>query len=145
MSIEDKNGVRHTITTQTNNAARKAAELTGVDTSGYVNIINGSSIQHIDKRHGVNGTADHSMANIDDFARIGFVLDNFADARVIPVSEIDQETARLARGWRNSDNTPAPLVQFSMPVNGTYYVVEAVPSSKANVLAVVSAYMTSKK
>ena len=138
-----KNGIRQTIATQTDNAVRKALELTGVNTSGYKNIINGSSVQHIDKRHGADGTADHSMANIEDFARIGFVLDNFTDARVLRASETDQETARLARGWRNSDNTYAPLVQFSMPVNGTYYVVEAVPSSKAHVMAVISAYMSS--
>lgn len=106
-------------------------------------IINGSSIQHIDKRHGVNGTADHSMANIDDFSRIGFVLDNFTDAKLIPITELDTETVKLTKAWMNSDNTEAPLVQFSMPVNGIYYVVEAVPSSKAKVMAVVSAYMSS--
>ena len=83
------------------------------------------------------------MANIEDFSRIGFVLDNFTDARVIPVTELDSETEKLTKAWRNSDNTQAPLVQFSMPVNGIYYVVEAVPSSKANIMAVVSAYMTS--
>jgi|GEM_PF-2569415 len=140
-----KNGVRTDIHTETNNAARKAAELTGVDTTGYKNIINGSSIQHIDNRHGENGAADQSMANIDDFARIGFVLDNFTDARVLPISEIDKETARLARGWMNSDNTPAPLIQFSMPINGVFYVVEAVPSSKAKALAVISAYIGKNK
>ena len=42
----------------------------------------------------------------------------------------------------NSDNTQAPLVRFYMPVNGVFYVVEAVPSSKAKRLAVVSAYIS---
>ena len=134
--------IRMEIETQTDNAARAASALTGVDTSGYSNIIKGNAIQHIDNRHGANGIADHSMQNIDDFSRIGFVLDNFTDASIVPAKNIDSETAKLSREWRNSDNTHAPLVQYSMPVNGTYYVVEAIPDSNAHVMAVVSAYMT---
>lgn len=133
--------IRTEIETQTDNAAQAAAALTGVDTAGYSNIIKGNAIQHIDNRHGANGTADHSMQNIEDFSRIGFVLDNFTDAEIVPSKSIDSETAKLSREWRNSDNTHAPLVRYSMPVNGTYYVVEAVPASNAHVMAVVSAYM----
>lgn len=134
--------IRTEIETQTDNAAQAAAALTGVDTAGYSNIIKGNAIQHIDNRHGANGTADHSMQNIEDFSRIGFVLDNFTDAEIVPSKSIDSETAKLSREWRNSDNTHAPLVRYSMPVNGTYFVVEAVPASNAHVMAVVSAYMT---
>ena len=134
--------IRTTIETQTDNAARAAAALTGVDTTGFSNVIKGNTVTHIDNRHGVNGIADHSMQNIEDFSRIGFVLDNFTNAEVVPAKNVDSETAKLSREWRNSDNTHAPLIQFSMPVNGTYYVVEAVPDSNAHVMAVVSAYMT---
>lgn len=134
--------IRTEIETQTDNAAKAAAALTGVDTAGYTNIIKGNAVQHIDNRHGANGTADHSMQNIEDFSRIGFVLDNFTDAEIVPSKSIDSETAKLSREWRNSDNTHSPLVRYSMPVNGTYYVVEAVPASNAHVMAVVSAYMT---
>lgn len=134
--------IRTTIETQTDNAVKAAAALTGVDTTGFENIIKGNTVTHIDNRHGVNGIADHSMQNIEDFSRIGFVLDNFTNAEVVPAKSVDSETAKLSQEWRNSDNTHAPLVQFSMPVNGTYYVVEAVPASNAHVMAVVSAYMT---
>lgn len=134
--------IRTTIETQTDNAARAAAALTGVDTTGFSNVIKGNTVTHIDNRHGVNGIADHSMQNIEDFSRIGFVLDNFTNAEVVPAKNVDSETAKLSREWRNSDNTHAPLIQFSMPVNGTYYVVEAVPASNAHVMTVVSAYMT---
>ena len=134
--------IRTTIETQTDNAARAAAALTGVDTTGFSNVIKGNTVTHIDNRHGANGIADHSMQNIEDFSRIGFVLDNFTNAEVVPAKNVDSETAKLSREWRNSDNTHAPLIQFSMPVNGTYYVVEAVPASNAHVMAVVSAYMT---
>ncbi|MBO5976721.1 MAG: hypothetical protein J6P94_06060, partial [Oscillospiraceae bacterium] len=139
-----KNKIRHDINTETDRALVEARNITGTDTNGYKQIIKGNAIQHIDKRHGSNGKADHSMSNIDDFSRIGFVLDNFTDARVIPADELDAETAKLSREWRNSDGNLAPLIAFSMPVNGTYYVVEAVPDSNAKVLAVVSAYISSK-
>ena len=140
-----RNKIRGTIETRTTNALQKAQEITGIDTTGYTHIIKGNAIQHIDNRHGTDGTADHSMANTDDFARIGFVLDNFDSARLLPLDEADPETAKLSREWMNNDNTQAPLIQYAMKVNGTYYVVEAVPSSKAKAMAVVSAYMQTDK
>lgn len=139
-----KNKIRHDINTTTDRALAAAREITGTDTSGYKQIIKGNAVQHIDNRHGNNGKADNSMANLDDFSRIGFVLDNFTDAKIVPASEMDADTAKLSKEWRNSDGTTAPLISFSMPVNGTYYVVEAVPSSNAKVLAVVSAYISPK-
>lgn len=137
-----KNKISADVHTETTRAADTAGELTGTDTSGFKNIIKGNAIQHIDRRHGANGSADHSMENIDDFSRIGFVLDHFTDAELLPLNRVDAETAKLSREWMNSDNTQAPLVRFSMPVNGVFYVVEAVPSSKAKRLAVVSAYIS---
>lgn len=137
-----KNKISADVHTETTRAADTAGELTGTDTSGFKNIIKGNAVQHIDRRHGANGSADHSLANIDDFSRIGFVLDNFTDAELLPLNRVDAETAKLSREWMNSDNTQAPLVRFSMPVNGVFYVVEAVPSSKAKRLAVVSAYIS---
>lgn len=137
-----KNKISADVHTETTRAADTAGELTGTDTSGFKNIIKGNAIQHIDRRHGANGSADHSMENIDDFSRIGFVLDHFTDAELLPLNRVDAETAKLSREWMNSDNTQAPLVRFSMPVNGVFYVVEAVASSKAKRLAVVSAYIS---
>lgn len=140
-----RNKIRTEISTETTNALQEAQRLTGVNTEGFTHILKGNAVQHIDKRHGANGTADHSMANLDDFSRIGFVLDNFTQARTVPVSKMDTGMKKLAMEWKNSDGTYSPLIQYSMPVNGTYYVVEAIPDSKAKNLAVVSAYMTSGK
>lgn len=137
-----RNKIRTTIATKTRRAAEAAQRLTGVDTSESSTIMKGNAVGHVDKRHGANGKADHSMANLDDFSRIGFVLDNFTHAEVLTLDNVDEETAKLSREWMNSDNTPAVLVRYSMPVNGIYYVVEAVPDSNARVMAVVSAYMT---
>ena len=141
-SNDYKNKISADVHTETTRAADTAGRLTGTDTSGFKNIIKGNAVQHIDRRHGTNGSADHSMANIDDFSRIGFVLDHFTAAELLPVDRVDAETAKLSREWMNSDNTQAPLVRFYMPVNGVFYVVEAVPSSKAKRLAVVSAYIS---
>lgn len=143
-SNDYKNKIRTDVHTETTRAVDKAGELTGMDTRGFKNIIKGNAVQHIDKRHGEAGEADHSMANIDDFSRIGFVLDNFTDAEIVLPESVDAETAKMSREWRSSDGSNAPLVRFSMPVNGVYYVVEAVPSSKAKSLAVVSAYISGK-
>lgn len=140
-----KNKIREDIKTSNHRALAAAGTLTGISTDGYRHIINGNAVQHIDRRHGKSGTADHSMENDMDFSRIGFVLDNFTNAELLTTGELDTETAKISREWRNSDNSSAPVVRYSLPVNGTYYVVEAVPSSKARSLAVISAYMSGNK
>ena len=118
---------------------------TGIDVTGFKNQIKGNSIAHIDKRHGVNGTADHSMANIEDFGRINYVVENADRARLLSAGDVDSETWKLSREYRNADNSQAPLIRFEKRVDNTYYVVEAVPDSKANRMAVVSAYMETAK
>lgn len=116
--------------------------ITGVDTTGYTHEIKGSAITHIQKRHGENGTADQSMRDINDIARIPYVLENYDS--VEPLSAEDGD-AEVTTSYNNSDNTLAPMVRFSKKVNGTYYIVEAVPDSKAKVLGIVSAYMNKAK
>ncbi len=87
--------------------------------------------------------ADNSMANIADIARIPYVLDNFTDAKVITINESDLDSGTYS--YTNRDGTPAVMVQYSMPIDGTFYVVEAVPDSGRKSLAVVSAYIQNKK
>lgn len=114
-------------------------QLYGLDTSGYSHVLSGNALEHIEKRHGTSGEADHSMADTNDLARMRYVLDNYDT--VSPV--LDKNGAqKYSREIRNSGNTYAPLIQFQKRVNGTYYVVEAVPDSAAKQYRVVSAYMT---
>ena len=47
----------------------------------------------------------------------------------------------LSREFMTKENEPAPMLKYSKKVNGTYYVVEAVPESKYKKFWVVSAYM----
>ena len=120
-------------------------DLIGLDVSGYKNQIKGNAIAHIDKRHGANGTANSTMANIEDFGRINYVIENADDAKLLTRKDVDAGTWKLSAEYRNADNSYAPLIRFEKRVDNTYYVVEAVPDSKANRLAVVSAYMESAK
>jgi hypothetical protein len=47
--------------------------------------------------------------------------------------------------FKDSNNKPAPRVVYEKRINGIYYVVEAVPDSKAKKLQAVSVYKTKAK
>ena len=53
-------------------AAKDIMRLTGVDVSGNQTAIEARIVEHILKRHGENGTANHSMRDINDIARIQY-------------------------------------------------------------------------
>lgn len=133
---EQERARQHTdLDTQTTRAQETAEQLTGVATDG--SRIGGSAVTYIDSRYGANGTANHSMESIDDFSRMGYVLDNFTDVRLLNADELDAGAAKLIREFGGS------AVRFSMPVDGGNYIVEAVPDSNTKKLSVVSAYMSS--
>lgn len=104
----------------------------GIDTADYVHNIKANTVSHILKRHGVNGVADSSLANVEDIARIGYVLDNYDTIEVL------KETSKE---YRDKNQNPAPMIRLSKKVDGTYYVAEAVPDTKAKSLSVVTAYI----
>lgn len=113
----------------------------GVDATGYRHSIDGSALQHIEKRHGKNGEADHSMANENDIARISYVLDNYDEVR--PLLDKNGQPKR-SQHHRNADGSQAPIVLYSKRIDGTYYAAEAVPDAAAHELRVVSAYLSRK-
>ncbi|KAF5063138.1 phage-Barnase-EndoU-ColicinE5/D-RelE like nuclease3 [anaerobic digester metagenome] len=107
------------------------SNLVGFDISGYKTNAKANAFAHIENRHGKNGIHDHSMSDERDLGKIQYVLDNY-DSITMANS--------TARGYKNSDNTPAKSIIVSKRINGTYYVVEAVPNSKRQTVEVVSAY-----
>lgn len=115
---------------------RQAADikrLTGVDTTGFVTAIERRAVEHIDKNHGANGRTDHSMSDIKDIARVQYVLDNYDDV----------EHGGRAKSYTTVENGHAKTAQtvvFSKKIDGHYYVVEAVPDTKAKTTYIVSAY-----
>lgn len=130
---EAANKVHIDLTGVTEREVHDIKKLTGIDTSEYKRSMDGNAVEHIEKDHGENGASDHSMSDVEDLARIEYVLDNYDD--------IEKGTAdKVYTKYMNSDNTPAAKVIYSKRVNGNYYVVEAVPDSKAKTLRIISAY-----
>ena len=125
----------------TDRASRAAADIkniTGVDTAGNQTVLESRMAEHILRRHGENGEADHSMRDINDIGRIQYVIDNYD-------SVVDGGTTQSYVTNVDGKNRPAKTVLFSKAVNGTYYVVEAVPDTTKHTTYIVTAYMTKNK
>ena len=120
----------------------KIKELTGVNTTGFKNIITGGTIDHIIKRHGESGYADNSMRYENDIARIPYVLENFDGAYQLKNKDGSPSVSDV---WKNSDGTGAKRVVLWKKLDGTYYIAQAAPDSKAHVLAIESAFIGSEK
>lgn len=125
-----------------NRTKEDVSRILGVDINGYTHNMNGSSVSHIEKRHGVNGKRDSSMKNVEDVSRIKYVLENYDDVDLLLKDNGENETFKE---WTNSDQTPSHGVKFSKKIDGMYYVVEAVPDSGNKKLQIISAYIEEKK
>lgn len=124
------------VATIDNKAAARIKELTGVETYGNDVLLNESGLQHIFYRHGEDGKANSSMENVNDIARVGYVLQNYDDVFC------DGKTTTMTR---TKDGKPAPTVVFFKKIDGTYYVVEAASDAKTHKNYVVSAYIKKAK
>ena len=119
-------------------AAADIKAITGVDAAGNKTVIEARMVEHIIKDHGPQGKTDHSMSDINDTARIQYVLDNY------DVATDGGTSSAYVTNKPNGKHGEAPTVIFSKAVNGTYYVVEAVPDTSKKTVFIVSAYMTKK-
>lgn len=131
----DQNAGKYTLNKVSERAADDIRNLTGQDVDGFKTTLDARQAWHINNDHGVNGRADHSMANDTDVARMQYVLDNYDDVTYGGTTDAYWEPKA------NGKNRRSPVVVFSKKVNGTYYVVEATPVTKAQSVYVVSAYM----
>lgn len=114
-------------------------ELTGIDTTGYTHSLKASTIdEHIMKRHGAEGSADRSMADINDLSRINYIIKN---ADNVEIAKKADDTADLSREFFNTDGSGAKKVKYTKKIDGHYYVVEAVPDSGKKKMQIVSAYI----
>lgn len=121
--------------------AADAERLLGIDFSGYNNALEKSALLHIEKRHGLNGEQDTSMKDLNDVARIGYVLQNYDDVEVTTDNDGNE---RYSKQFRDKNNNPAPMLRFSKKINGTYYAVIAFPDARYKKLWLVSAYIDKK-
>lgn len=144
LSVEVKNpGIQakpYTVASMSDKTAGMIKEKIGLDTAGWDVKIEPRMVDHIWKRHGENGEQDHSMADVSDIARIAYVL-NDPDT----LDETEKSKAyRENHPYLDGKTRAARSVLITKKVNGTYYVVEAVPNSDRNTAFIVSAYMNKK-
>lgn len=132
---------RHKISLVERKQANDIFSLLKIDTTGYSNNINTNAIKHIENRHGENGSADNSMKDLNDLARIDFILKNYDSVDILKDSK---GNAMYSIEFKTKLNEPAPMLLYKKKINGTYYLVEAVVENKYKKLWVVSAYINKK-
>ena len=118
-------------------AAQDILNTIGVDATGFQTKIEPRMIEHIARRHGTQGAADTSMADMNDIARMQYVMDNYdeiADGGRVP-------SYKEPKGDGSGRSRQAASVIYQKQVDGTYYVVQAVPDTKKRTTYIVSAYM----
>ncbi|MGN0136749.1 PBECR3 domain-containing polyvalent protein [Anaerotignum sp.] len=111
--------------------AKDVGKLVGFDVSGYGNNLKPNGFDHVKKRHGSNGIHDQSMANPEDIAKVQYILDNYDDVFLDNTK---------SRGFTDSNGKLSKKVVFTKRINGTYYVVEAVPNTKRKRMEIVGVF-----
>lgn len=121
---------------------REIKELLGIDVSGYSHSIDKNGFNHIEKRHGSDGEADRTMADLNDVARIGWVLGHFDSVERV----VDKNGNPVyAKGYLDSEGNPAPVIVYRKKINGIFCVSEAVADGKWKKLWVTTAFMSENK
>lgn len=108
-----------------------------IDAGGYTVNIDGSAVKHIEEKHGVNGSSDHSMQNKADVARIGWAVNNAESGYIArtQTGEIDYSTQ-----YRNADGSPSPKIILEKSIgDGKFIVAECVPDTAAKKIHIISA------
>lgn len=114
----------------TERAVNDIRQLTGMDTSGNATVMDEKAVQHIYKRHGENGAADHSMADINTLGRIEYIKNNY-----------DKMFLGKESKYRLANGKFAPNVVYVKKIDGQYYAVEAVTDAKAKRNYITSAFI----
>ena len=124
-------GQKVTVGTANSRMVEDITRLTGVENAVNCKILmNSNAVEHIQKRHGANGEHDNTMRNNRDIARINYVLQNYDSMEL---------SHRISGEYKNRDGSKAKMVVLSKKINGTYFVIEAVPDTGK--IGIVSAYM----
>ena len=118
-----------------NEIADKIYELTGVDVHNFKMVIEARQIEHIIKDHGENGKTDQSMKNSNDIAKMEYTLYQ-------PDSIVKSGKTQAYTHMRKGKNRTADTVLYEKKIGDqSYYVVQAVPDTKAKTLFVVTAFI----
>lgn len=107
-------------------------KVVGFSVDDFGNEIDCGQTEHIWKEHGKYGRTDHSMEDISNFARLGYVVNYFDRIR----------EGKNKSKYRNADGSLAKTIELQKKIGEHfYYVVEAVPDTKRKKLQVISAYI----
>ena len=137
-SMENKgsNKGKYTLKPVSERASADIKNLTGIDTTGYKTVLEQRMAEHIVDRHGADGAANKFMQDFNDIGRMQYILDNYDRM------ELAGNTRAYTTNKYNGMPGQAKTVKYIKAVNGTYYVIEAVPDTKAKTAFIVSAYMS---
>ncbi len=115
--------------------ADKIEEEVGFSVQGFKMVIEARQIEHIIKDHGENGKTDQSMKNPNDIGKMEYVLDN---AESVKKAGKTQAYTYMKYGWNRTADT---VLYEKIIGDESYYIVQAVPDTKAKTLYVVSAFI----
>lgn len=118
------------------NTSKKITDLTGKKVDGNKVVLDVNAVKHIINRHGENGAQDQTMMDPEDIARMGYVISN---------CDLIEYAGISSYGYLDENGKPSPMIRLSKRIDGTYYVVEAVNSSKRKVNYVVTAFIQKKQ
>lgn len=115
--------------------SKQIHNLTGINVNGYKVAIEARQINHILKDHGKQGLTDRSMANPSDIAKMEYALNDPDDIRKAGKTQAYTHMV-------NGRNRTADTVLYEKNIGTkSYYVVQAVPDTKAKTLYIVTAFI----
>ena len=137
-SGEFKDNDRANLGIVTDELAARIAAITHIDVAGYKVVIEARMLKHILKDHGAEGYANRSMQKDADIAKMQYAL---SDPDAMSYSGKTTAYSYMKEGY----NRTAPTILYEKSVgDNSYYVVQAVPETKAKTLYVVSAFIGEK-
>lgn len=114
--------------------ATEIKKLTNIETLGNKIVINADDIRHIIRRHGENGQADHSMKDITDISKIGYIIKNY--------DKITYD-GKSSKHYLTKEGKPAPHIEIYKRINGEYFVIGIATDSKQKKSSIISAFKKS--
>jgi hypothetical protein len=118
--------------------AQKITKVIGIDFTGYKLKLEARQVRHIFAGHGENGTADHSMSNVRNLAKMQFAIEEATN-----VSYAGKTNAYTV--YENGKSRPADTVIYEKDIGSkSYYVVQTAVDTKKKTLYIVTAFIGEK-
>ena len=123
---------RMTILDVSEREAEDIKAIIGIDVTGYKHDVDKSFFDHVDNRHGDNGEHDNTMADLNDVARVKWVIKNY---------DTISPGKKIAKGYLDKNRNHMQTIIYEKKLDGKIYVVEAVGENNWKKLHLVSAYI----